>query len=106
MSDLTEIAIAKKDAEEALALRDALVKLEKNAAFKKLILKEYFEKMPVEMVPLVSSPNEAASKGATNALIGIGSLQSFFNKVYRQGDHAEQALLELEQAELELVNEE
>ncbi len=106
MSELQQIEISLEEANKAVELRDALIKLEKSYVFKKVILREFMEEEAKLMAPLIGSPNEAAAKGATNVCIGIGALGSFLNKVHRQGDVAERAIQQLENAKIGLVDEE
>lgn len=110
-NQVTEVTVEqleemRKEYQDTIALRDALVKLEKNAAFKKLIVGYYFNEHPLSMVPLIGHSNETARNNANNNLIGVGALQSFFNAVHNKGAMAEASLEEVENVLAGSVNQE
>lgn len=91
-----EIEVELSELKESVELGKVLEKLERSSAFKKLIVKEYFEVQPAAMAPISVSPDEKQRNAAIIALQGVGSLQSFLNAVRRKAMMAESALAEYE----------
>ncbi len=106
MTDLEQIQLELADAEKAVKRRDLALKMFKSYAYKEVVERGFMEENLINAAPLASSPNEAASKGAVNVCIAVGSLQCYLNAVIRQGDAAEQAIVEHKAAQLGIVNEE
>lgn len=101
-----QISISKQEAHDAVELGMALDRLHQNPDFKKIVLDGYFREEPIRLVPLKAQHlSEAVTKGVENAMIGIGAIQSYFNKIYRDGDSASQALGELSEMEQEVNSE-
>lgn len=106
MTDLQEIEVTIEEAKEAVELAEALEKLERSAAFKKLILKKYIADKPKTLTALFASPDERQRKAAELGMTGVAQLEMFFHQVHMQGQHAKNALEQLEQTKQDLVNEE
>lgn len=106
MTELQEIEVTIEEAKEAVELAESLEKLERNGAFKKLVLKKYIGEKPNTLTALFASPDERQRKAAELGMTGVAQLEMFFHSVRAQGAHAKAALKELEQTKLDLVNEE
>lgn len=95
-----EIEVTLAEVREKIALADALDQLHRSPAFKKVILKEYFDEKPKGLATVAAqvSTSENGKKVWENSLIGISALHGFFNAIYREG---EQAKADLEAYEAE-----
>ncbi|WAI96128.1 hypothetical protein [Vibrio phage vB_VhaP_PG11] len=106
MSQLHEIEVSIEEVKEAIALAEALEKLERSSAFKKVIKKAFIEDQPGRMTALFASPDERQRQAASDVMTAIGKLEVFFNTIHMQGAHARGALEDLEAAKLEVIAEE
>lgn len=94
-----QIELSIEEAREIIEMQDALLKLEKNRAFKKVILDGFFDSELKRMAVHLGSPSEQMAKGASNTCIGVGALQTFFNAIHRKGESMRAQLVELEEME-------
>lgn len=97
----TEIEEQVKQAKEAIALKDSLLKLFKNKDFIKVITEGYFEKEPAKLTkarPFIMSEDLTQVDDAFKA---IGLLNKYFITIERNGSVAESNLEKIEQ---ELAN--
>lgn len=106
MTQLTPLQQIDKEiarVEANIANAAELEKLHSNKQFKKLILEGYFEKLPVQLVPMLAQPqlSDQVRKGIELQLEGIGSLQNYFSSVYRQAEAAVDELNELHELRVE-----
>lgn len=106
MNELQEIEVTLQDCHEKVELLEALEKLERSAAFKKLFLKGYIDEKPKQATALFASPDERQARAAQNLMIGVAQLEMFMHTVRVQGEHAKHAIEELEAEKLAIVAEE
>lgn len=94
-----QIEVTIDELKEKIALADALDSLHRSPAFKKLILKEYIQNKPVQLVKLTAMPqNEMQKELVHNSMVGISAIQQFFGSVYQDGKAAKESLAEYEAA--------
>lgn len=93
-TDAQEIQLTIEQAQAKIARGEALMKLEKNKAFKELILDGFLTERALELTKGTAraSLNEMGAKVHMNALIGIASLNDYFQFIYREASQAHQAL--------------
>lgn len=92
-------------AKEAIAMRDALLRLTKNRDFKKLITEFYFEKEPVRLVMLKADPAADSEKEQANILAEIDAIsrfRHFLRMVMTAGNTSERAMGDYEDTLSEL----
>lgn len=111
MSSVTaeEIQVSIDDAREAVADRDALLRLKDNADFKKLFLDGLFKEEPARLVELKAAPNMQGENNQAHmlkAIDSIGFLHQYFNRIIQLGYTAEEAIKQGELALEELAEEE
>ena len=108
MTDLEAVALQAKVAKEMIAVGEAYTKLSKNASFKLLIEKEYFQNEAARLVMAKSNGTltEAEQKSIDTMIIGVGALSNYFNLVVQRANMAQSDLEALAQSEEELANEE
>lgn len=96
-----EITVSVEDVKEKISLLDDLESLKRSPAFKRLILKQYIQEKPHQLVKLMALPQTDTQKEVVHgSMVGISALQLFFNSVQRDGDQARADLAAYE-AELE-----
>ena len=97
-TEVQQIEVSIEELQAKIALAEALDILHRSTAFKKVFVKEYFEKKAKNLVSMYALPqNEMQKELVQNGMIGISSLQSFFRSIYKDGDEASQALAEYQQ---------
>ena len=104
---LQQVATEIKRLENVIEMANELEKLHSNKQFKKVILEGLFEKLPVQLVPLLAHPvtNEVTRKGLELQLQGVGTLQNYFSSIYRQAEAAGEELKQLHEMQAELLSE-
>jgi hypothetical protein len=103
-----EIEINMEQAKSFIGMGEALDKLHKNRDFKKIIVEGYFKEEAIRLVnlksePAMQSPEKQAS--IIRDIDAIGSLRSYFGKLYMQADQAIEAVKAGEEAIEEIRNE-
>lgn len=110
MSDqIQQIELQIQDAIDAVEKANALERLEKNKDFKTIISEGYFTEEAKRAVLLRASPNAYdpnVQKDIENVITSVGGLYQYFNKIYRFGDAAAQALENDKKTREELLAEE
>jgi len=93
-SEIQEVQVTVQELQDKIDRADLLEQLHKNRAFKKIILDMYFKDRALELVKgtCQSSISETSTKIHNNALIGISSLQGFFNSIYIEANTAAASL--------------
>lgn len=98
-SEIDEIKITIERAKEYVGLRDDLLKLTSNRAFKKLFLEGYLKNEPVRLTCMLGNP---ALKDSRDDIIldlqGISAFKAYCDEVLRQGDMAAASIKEYEMA--------
>jgi len=92
---LVELSI--EQANEAIALAEALKRLHKNKDFKLLITEGYFKEESARVVILRADPEMASDEGqkqVNDIITSIGGLYAYFHKVFYMGNQAHKSLLE------------
>ncbi len=103
MSDIHELEVSLAKVKEDIRTVELLEKLEKNAAFKELILKRYFEERAQNLVYMkAGAPDDRQKEIIENGMQGIANLRSWFSAITVNGAAARDAL-EAHQAEINLV---
>lgn len=97
-TEATVIETTIEDLREKIALAEALDKLHKNAAFKKVFVDKYFSEKPQELARVAAqvSLNERSEQVWRNSLIGISALQGYFHSIYTEAEEAKAAIQEYE----------
>lgn len=94
-----ELKVSLEELKDKIALADALDALHRSPNFKKVILSEYIENKPKQLVKLMALPqNDMQKELVKNSMVGISAIQQFFSAIYRDGDQAESDLAEYEAA--------
>lgn len=106
MMKTKEIEIDVKEIEDRIALRDAILRLEKNKDFQKVIMEEYLKAEAQRLVYLRSDPNimygqngDAQKKHNELMLDGIAAFKFYLHITKLLGDQAEASLKEHENTE-------
>ena len=84
-----------------ISMLEDLQELEKNEAFKRLILEGYFKTYAADLVLLKASPtqaNEERQNSINNAIIGVGELNQYFSSVNQLAQTAKNKISSLEEA--------
>lgn len=105
---LESIEISIEQARKSIKRMQQLEKLEKNSAFKELILEGFLEKHAVRQVQLRAHPSlqdEKTQKLLNDQITAIGHFKQFLINVYAEGKNAEQALAADEATREELLAE-
>jgi len=93
--EVNEIQVSIDQAREAVQLRDDLRALQKNRAFKKIIVEGYFKGESHRLVIALAEPEmqteERQAKVITD-IKAIGSLRQFFELIEQAGDNMEDAI--------------
>jgi len=109
MNDQLEaVEISIKQAQEAIAKRNELIKLMQNPSYQKIIVDGYFENQAIALVMRKSNPDmqdEANQKSIITQIDAIGSLFSYLNGVMQFGNTAERTLLADEETRSEILAE-
>lgn len=85
-----------KMAKEAIKLAEALETLDRSTAFKKVFVKEFFEKVPKQMAQMYSVPDDRQKTIASNMITSVGALQTWLEGIRRKGHAARVELPQLE----------
>lgn len=96
-----EIELSITQAQEFIRRAEALERLYKNPDFQEIVVKGYFEREPIRLVHLKSDPNMQApdrQAGIIKEMDGIGSLRGYFQVIFMQGNQAQEAISESEEA--------
>lgn len=93
-SEVKQIEISIEDLKAKIALADALDTLHKSTAFKKVMVKGYFEDRAIELARSASQVciNENSAIIHKNALIAISGVQAYFHAIYVEAAEAKEAL--------------
>lgn len=100
MSQVQEIEVGMEEAKAVIARKSAVLKLESNREFKKLILEGYF-KEEASRLALLSADPRIRPEDQADAILQIQSiskLHQYLHGIIMQGTIAEQALAEYEEA--------
>lgn len=95
------IEVTINEARTAVELGEAIERLLKNEDYITVIENGYLRDNVLKMAPHVSSPHEALSKGAVNAIIGVGAYKSYIRAAAMEGESAKAALVEHESVRLQ-----
>jgi len=96
-----ELEVSMEEAKIHIELMEALKRLEENADFRRVIGEEYFKQEAIRLVHLKSDKEMLAPERAQNvdnAMIAIGKLNEFFNRIWQFGYMAQQTFAEAEAA--------
>jgi len=107
-NDIKQIEISIEEANIAVKLAKALVRLEKNKDFKQVITEAYFKEDAQRLVLLKAAPaaqEERIQKAIESDMNAIGSLFQHFHKIKQLGSMAEKELISAEEERLELIEE-
>lgn len=104
---LENINVTEAQAKEMIEIREALLRLNNNADFKKIILEQYFKKEPERIAILTGrlSHDEKAITRLHNDLKAIGALQQFFTTIHQGANAALKTLEDTEQERLRIEQE-
>jgi hypothetical protein len=108
MNQIEQIEVSLEDAKQAVALRDAVLRLEKNRDFKKLIEQGYLTEEAVRLTHLLAHPAMAERQDdLITDLKGISAFKAYIHQIMATGNMAEVSLKEHEEAldELRAVEE-
>lgn len=93
------LEVSLEQVKEKIALAETLEALHRSPAFKKIILKGYFEEKAQNLVKLTALPQDDRQKQVIhNGMVGISALQQHFHAIYREGEQAAADLAEYETA--------
>lgn len=111
MSDtaLQEIELSIKEAQKFVELGNALVRLQSNQDFKKIILEGYFKEEAIRLVHLKSDSNMQSAErqqGILRDMDAIGALEQHLRMVLHRADMARKAIVDAEELRDELLTEE
>jgi len=104
-TELEKVELSMKQAKAKIQMRDALNRLTKNTDFTEVIVEGYFKTYASNLVLMKAEPSQedpADQRRLDNAIIAVGELQQFFRSVLVQGDMADKALVDNEEALEEL----
>lgn len=93
---IQQIEVGFEEAKEVIALRDALIRLQTNEDFKKVINENYLRDEALRLSSLLDEPNipEGKEKFVLADLRGIAALKRHFASVFRMATMAENAMEE------------
>lgn len=98
-SEIEVIRITIEQAKEFVTLRDELMNLTSNRAFKRIFLDGYLKEEASRLVQICAEPNHLDHKEMIqNDMIGISCFRQYMEEVLRKGDQAEQTIIEHEKA--------
>lgn len=97
-TEVKEIEVSIEDLKTKIALADALDTLHKSAAFKKVMVKGFFEDRAIELARSTSQAamSENSAKVHHNALIAISGVQAYFHAIYVEANEAKSVIAEYE----------
>ena len=102
-SEPSELELETIEMENAIAMGEALKRLEKNSDFKKIITKGYCEQKALGSVSLLGVPQMRDNRvGIMEDLVSISNLQFYFRWIHNQHDAAKNPVLS-DQEEEELA---
>lgn len=107
-SDLHEVEITIQEAKNAVTTMEALIRLRKNNDFKQVIEEGYLKNEAVRLVWSRSEPGrqtEELQHEMNKMIDGVGYLRQYLNSIFRDGNHAQQALTDHEDTRAELLRE-
>ena len=107
-NDIETLEIEINQARAVIKLNDDLQKLFKDAKFKQIILKGYFEDEAMRLCALKSDrafQTEDGQKTLDRQIWGLGALNAYFTKIEQVAATAQQAMDEMEQTQNELMDE-
>jgi len=84
-----------KELKEVTALKDSLIKLEKNKDFQKVIFQSYFDKEPTRLTMIRPSIKTENLPHIDDAFKAVGLLKLFFDMVLNKGEQAETEIAKL-----------
>lgn len=105
---LEQVEISIEQAKEAIAKRDALVRLTANPDFKKIVLEGYFEKEASRLVLLKADPEmqgDTEQKQINNSINAIGYVRLYFHTIMQIGAQMDRTMAEDEKTREELLAE-
>lgn len=105
-TQLEAVELSIEQAKESIFSKDALDKLTKNDAFKKVILDGYFVDEASRLVLLNAEPSmqgETEQAAIQKSIIAIGYLRQYFHTIMQLGAMAERALADDELTREELL---
>lgn len=107
MNHLDQINKEREEAKEEIELADALDKLLKNRAYKKVFDDHIFQTLPASAARFFNKPGqpEQVQKNLENTLTMVGTLQATLSTILVQGNTAHDKLRELDLAEAEYLSE-
>ena len=106
--EIQQLELEIEEAKKAVALRDALIKLESNSEFNEIILEAYLREHAINLVHAKGDfalQKEDQQRRIIQDIDAIGSLRTFLVSIKQQGNMAEQAILEAEEARVEMLRE-
>lgn len=110
MSQVRNIDIEIKEAKKAIALKDAILKLEKNRDFKLVFTDMYFSEWATNLVLQRGLPemrtNEELMEANTRKIDAVGELSGFIRNVKAMGYREEDGLSEKEDTRAAILSEE
>lgn len=104
MSDIQALENQKKDCQEAVAMRDLVLKLSTNREFKKVIETEFCINEAARFAEVAGNPNlnDKQRKDAMDAAMAPGHLKRWMSARIMMGNHAEQQIIQID-AEIEEI---
>lgn len=108
-AQVESVELSIKNAKHNIELGEALQKLVKNAAFKKVILEGYFEKEASRVVLLKAEPSmdsDSQQKSLDDSITSIGGLRQYFRTIAAVAKQSEKAMVDYHATLEELRNEE
>jgi hypothetical protein len=106
--DLERIEISLENAKKRVHLRDALIALTGNIAFKEIIQEGYFVNEASRLVLLKADPSMQDDESQTqidNSILGVSYLRLYLHTIMRMGDTAEKAITDDEETREEILAE-
>jgi len=97
-NDIAELELNIETAKELMQQRDALLRLNDNHDFKKIIAKGYFEDEAIRLAHCTADPNQKNHRDEIMiSLQAISVLKQHLHYIIVMGNNAEQAMLEAEE---------
>lgn len=98
-TEIEQIEVTIEQAKEAVAKRDALSKLNKNKDFKKIFIEGYLKDEAVRLAHISGDSNfKQYESEILEAIKAISHFRQYCENLLLAGDHAEQAIVQHEQA--------
>jgi hypothetical protein len=108
--EVRNIDIEIEQAKKSIALRDALVRLEKNRDFRKVVTEGFLKEFALNTIAVRGRPefrnSEALMESNTRKLDAMGELHEYFRNVKSNGLMMESALSEAQELRDEVAMEE